>query len=317
MAPKTAVNTALLITVLAGAGVIGGVAHADEPLFGYVYTTDLLPKGKMEVEHWDTLREGRSRGDFHVLQDRTEVSYGLTDRLQISGYLNLAYADVRGNAPSGETAPPEIFADYNANPDKSFNHFRLESLSGEVIYRIASPYTSPVGVALYLEPSVGPRTYELESRLILQKNFFDDRLVIAANATIGFEWRRLHGDPEADPASVDFIDHWDQETDVNFGLAASYRFAPKWSAGAEFQNEREWAGLDPFASSKRTNVAWYAGPTLHYATGHYFFTGTFLVQLPWARDYADPPADSFVVHGISNADDFEKYRFRLKVGYYF
>jgi hypothetical protein len=45
-----------------GTGGIGGLAylqssslapslaHGDEPLFGFAYTTDLLPKGKLEVE---------------------------------------------------------------------------------------------------------------------------------------------------------------------------------------------------------------------------------------------------------------------------
>lgn len=315
MKPSQRLASVLLATLaLAGAG---GAARADEPLFGYVYTTDTLPKGKTEIEHWDTLREGRSQGDFHVLQDRTEVSYGLTDKLQVSGYLNLAWADVRANTPSGDTAPPEIFADYTANPNKTFNHFRLESVSAEAIYRFASPYTDPIGAAVYVEPSFGPNTVELENRLILQKNFLDDRLVLAANATVGFEWRFLHGDPQADPTSEDYTNHWDKETDVNFGLAASYRFAPNWSFAGELQNEREYAGLNPFDSSKRTNVAWYAGPTIHYANGHYFFTGTMLFQLPWAQDLANPAPDSFVVNGVSNADDFEKYRFRFKVGYYF
>jgi hypothetical protein len=303
------------VSLLMAAG--AGAAYADEPLFGYIYATDTLPRGKVEIEHWDTLREGRSQGDFHVLQDRTEVSYGVTDTLQLSGYMNLAYANVFRDAPLGDTAPPEVFADYNADPNKPFDHVRLESFSGEVLYRFMSPYTNPIGAAVYVEPSVGPRTIELENRLIVQKNFLDDRLVLAGNVTVGFEWRKLHGDPAADPTTRDFIDHWDKETDVNFGLAASYRFARNWSLAGELQNEREYAGLDPFDQTQRTNVAWYAGPTIHYANGHYFFTGTLLFQLPWARDLADPPSESFVVDGISNADDFEKYRFRLKLGYYF
>ena len=122
---KLVVAAAALALAAGGAG----GARADEPLFGFIYTTDTLPKDKIEIEHWDTLREGRSQGDFHVLQDRTEVSYGATDQLQLSGYLNLAYAYTRGNIPSGDTAPPEIFADFNADPDKPFDHFRLESFS--------------------------------------------------------------------------------------------------------------------------------------------------------------------------------------------
>jgi hypothetical protein len=292
-------------------------AAADEPLFGFIYTTDLLPKGQLEAEQWATLREGRSQGTFHVLQTRTELSYGLTDAFQLSGYLNFAYADVNRNTPSGDTAPPEIFADYHADPNAPFRKGRFESASVEGIYRFLSPYTDPIGAAIYFEPSVGPRTYELETRLIVQKNFLDDRLVLAANATIGQEIRRLHGDPDADPTTNDFHDHWDQETDVNFGLAASYRVVSNWALGVELQNEHEWAGLNPFNFSKRTNEALYLGPTIHYGGEKFFLTLTALWQLPVAQDFANKGADSFVVHGITNADDFEDLRIRLKVGFYF
>lgn len=302
--------------VVAAATMGAGAAYADEPLFGYVYTTDVLPKGKAEIEQWATLREGRSQGDFHVVQARTEVSYGLTDSLQASGYLNLSYANVFHNTPDHETAPPEIFADYSVDPDKRMNRGRFEGVSGELIWRLSSPYTSPVGFAVYVEPTIGPRTRELENRIIVQKNFHDDRLVLAANVTVGYEWRKLQGDPSADPATRDFVEHWDKETDVNFGVAASYRFRPNWSAGLEMLNEREWGGLDPFNNSKRTNVAYYVGPNIHYGGERWFATATFLAQLGLAKDYANP-APGFVVDGISNADDFEKFRLRVKVGTFF
>jgi hypothetical protein len=298
------------------ASLSAGAAWADEPLFGYIYTTDVLPKGKAEIEQWATLREGRSQGDFHVLQARTEVSYGLTDNLQLSGYLHAAYADVFHNAPGGETSPPEVFADYSVDPDKRMKRGRFEGVSGELIWRVASPYTSPVGVALYIEPLIGPRTRELESRLIVQKNFYDDRLVIAGNVTLGYEWRKLQGDPEADPTSEEARVHWDKETDVNFSVAASYRFRPNWSVGLEALNEREWGGLDPFNDGNRTNVAYYVGPNIHYGGRKFFATATFLAQLGAAKDYANP-APGFIVDGITNADDFEKYRLRVKVGRFF
>jgi hypothetical protein len=186
----------------------------------------------------------------------------------------------------------------------------------EGIYRFLSPYTSPIGMALYVEPTIGPNLRELETRLIVQRNFHDDRLVIAGNITLAQELRRLPGDPSADPGSDEFVRHWDRESDVNFGIAASYRFAANWSAGAEFLNEREWAGFNPFDAGQRTNVAYYAGPSLHYGGRRFFVTGTLLVQLPWASDHANP-APGFVVDGYTNADDFERYRLRFKAGFYF
>ena len=304
----------LVVGALVGLG--AGAAHADEPLFGYVYTTDVLPKGKREIEQWATLREGRSQGQFHVLQARTEVSYGLTDSVQLSGYLNYDWADAWHNTPSGETAPPEVYADYSVEPDKRLNRGRFEGISGEVIWRLVSPYTKPVGVAMYVEPTIGPRTREMEYRLLLQKNLHDDRIVLAANVTWGQEWRRLLPDPEADPGSEEARTHWDKETDINFGVGASWRFRENWSVGLEALNEREWAGLNPFKSANRTNVAYYVGPNIHYGGEHWFATATFLAQAGMAKDYANP-APGFVVDGISNADDFEKFRLRVKVGTFF
>ncbi|MBI1179503.1 MAG: hypothetical protein GC201_03030 [Alphaproteobacteria bacterium] len=300
-------------------GVCLGNAHsarADEPLFGYVYATDILPKGQSEIEQWSTLREGRSQGDFHLWQGRTEYSYGLTNNLQLSGYVNYDYANVYHNAPDGTTVPPEVFADYTADPDARFEKWRFEGVSAEAIWRVLSPYTAPVGIALYVEPTIGPRTREVENRLIIQKNFYDDRIVLAFNFTWALELRKLQGDPEAEPGSRDARIHWDRETDINFGLAASYRFAANWSAGLEFLNEREFASLNPFKGGVANNVAYYFGPNIHYGGRRFFVTATFLFQLPWAKDYANPPP-GFIVHGITNADDFEKYRLRIKAGFYF
>ena len=53
----------------------------------------------------------------------------------------------------------------------------------------------------------------------------------------------------------------------------------------------------------RTNVAYYLGPSLHYGGKQFFVTATFLKQMHGAKDYANSGADSFVVNGISNADD--------------
>jgi len=92
------------------------------------------------LEQWGTFREGRANGDFHVFQTRTEFSYGVTDRFQVSTYLNLATTNVYHNTPDGTTFPAEVFADYNADPDACFKASRPESVSVEGIYRF-SPYS--------------------------------------------------------------------------------------------------------------------------------------------------------------------------------
>lgn len=289
----------------------GAPALADEPLVGFTYTTDMLPKGKVEVEQWATAREGRSRGDFHLLEVREELSYGLADNFQLSGYVTLAHASVKNDAPDGSTTPPEAFADYRFDPSRRFTRSRFESVSVEGIYRIASPYTAFAGAALYAQPSIGPNFRELDTRLIVQKNFLDDRLVLAGNAGLVFGWRKLRENIVSDDA------HWEHNTTIVLSTAASFRFTSNWNIGAELRNERGFDGHDPFDGDRKVNSVFYSGPSLHYGGRHVFATLTALFQLPIAADYTAAPALDSVINGLSNAPNSEKYRLRIKVGYYF
>ena len=127
-------------------------AWADEPIFGFVYTTDLLPKGKSEVEQWLTLRTKRPWGDFNVLEGKTEYSFGVTDAFQLSAYLNYAWTDVFKNSVDRKTQPPESFAEQTVDEDRRFSKAKFVGVSAEGIWRLLSPYTDPVGLAILLEP---------------------------------------------------------------------------------------------------------------------------------------------------------------------
>jgi hypothetical protein len=67
----------------------------------------------------------------------------------------------------------------------------------------------------------------------------------------------------------------------------------------------------------RTNSAYCLGSTVHYGGKDFFVTATFLRHLLGAKDYTNTGSDSYVVNGISNADDFEEYRLRIKASIYF
>lgn len=299
--------TGLLITPLS--------AFGDEPLFGYVYTTDLLPQSKFELAQWTTWRTGKSRGQFDVLEGRTEFEYGATSRFQVSAYVNYEWARaVHDNVIDGTTLAPATLAALDVGATDRLNTTRFTGVSVEGIYRLASPYTSPVGVAIYVRPTVGPDLRELESRLIVQQNFFDDRMVIAFNLAVTDDWRNI---PKLATDDSGVLDHgWSKTSGVNPGLAGSYRFASGWSFGLELQNERGFAGIAPFSASSRTDVAYYLGPSIHYANEHLFVTATWLEQLPLASDYAHTNPD-FVVDGRTYAANFERRRVRLKFGWFF
>jgi hypothetical protein len=301
------VSIAIVMCLLAAISPIK--AQAGESVFGFLVTTDLLPSGAKEIEQWLTWRRQKAGGKFDLIQGRTAFEYGVTDDFQAAIYANYMWSRAFHNAVDGTTAPPENFADVQVGPNSHWHSGRFVGVSLEGIYRILSPYIHPIGLALYFEPSFGEGVFEVENRIIVQKNFLDDRLIIASNLTLNLEGRRLPGDPE----EVGYASrrHWDHETDFNISLAASYRFVPNWSGGFEFINEREYSNFS-LSPSRRNNVAYYLGPVLHWGGERFFATATFLTQLPWAQDFANA---GVLKGGRTYADDFEKYRLRFKVGF--
>jgi hypothetical protein len=261
-------------------------ASAEESIFAFTYTTDLLPQGAKEVEQWVTWRHQKNGGTFDQLEGRTEFEYGLASNLQGAIYLNYAWTQAFHNGPFGATTQPEQFADLVAGPDDFFN---------------------AIGLALYTEPTIGKNFFELENKVILQKNFLDDLLTVAFNFTYAPEFRFLPGDD--DPTQF----NWQEETDVNFSLAVSYRFIENWSAGFEFLNEREY---NSFNFTHLANSGYYLGPTIHYGGERFFVTATALWQMPWATVHSDTIPGTLVNHLVLD-NDFERFRFRLKAGYTF
>ena len=300
------IGGAILLTVSIG---LAAPAQAGEPLFGYIYTTDTLPKGKAEVEQWATLRNEKVAGSFNQIDERTELEYGLTDNLQVAIYADATWVKAYHNGPFGQTTPPERLVYDTPGPDDHYQNSRFTDVAAEAIWRVRSPllHKDGIGVALYLEPSWGARFREVEAKLILQKNFLDDRLVVAANFTYAPEYRLV---PDEDnPANRG----WQEETDANIGIGASYRFAPKWSAAVELNNEREFNSLN---FTHESNSAYYVGPSLHFGGRKFFATLSYLEQLPWSTTHSDS-VDGAIVGGHTYDNDFEQRRVRLKVGYLF
>ncbi len=63
-------------------------ARAGEGLFGFVYTLDLQPKGSWEFEQRVDTTHGQAVGSYNLTELRSELEYGLTNDVQIAGYLN-------------------------------------------------------------------------------------------------------------------------------------------------------------------------------------------------------------------------------------
>lgn len=276
-------------TPIAVASVLAGLlaapaAGADENLFGYSYGTDVLPKGHFELYNWTTWRHSKDQGAYDAVDLQFEFEYGITDRLETSSYLVF---DARRQHDVGE--------DY---PDVS--RFRWDGFKQSVKYNVLSPYKDPVGLSLYLEPGysryhkvTGERIdeFELETKLILQKNFLDDTVAWVVNVTPEFEWYF----PKEGRTEKEFI--------VEATTGINYRFAPNWFAGLEMRYHTEFPEYD-----FQEHWAVFVGPNIHYGAKKWWFTLTVLPQV-----YGEPSEGGSHRH----FGEHEKIEVRMKVGYNF
>ncbi len=284
--------------VLTASALFSGPVLADENLFGYVYGAETLPKGGTEAYLWITDRRDKGQGRYVAQDYNLEVERGLTDRLQGSVYLNFRSHDIRGSAPLDENGQPEY-------PDLK-RSFGFQGVQASLKWNILSPYKDGWGLAVYVEPGYsrifkisGQKQDELslETKLIVQKNFLDDQLVWAFNATLEQEFRKFKTE-----------DSWESELEIEFTTGLSYRFAPIWFAGVEGRYHSEYPDFpDTF---KREHFAFFAGPNIHYGGKKWWATLTYLPQL-----YGKPQDDarSRSLH----LSEHEKREVRLKIGYNF
>lgn len=273
---------------------LSNLAHADENLFGYVYGSDTLPQGAKEAYLWVTHRADKGLGTYRATDIQAEYEFGVTDRFQTSFYLTGHHHKIKDAADIDPvTGEPEF-----PNRDR----IRFDGVKAAFKYNFLSAYKDPIGLSLYVEPGYSTvhkvngrpqRQYSLENKLILQKNFLDNTLVLAYNATLELERRKFR-----DNGDFEFEIEWEQT------VGLSYRFAPKWFAGVELRHHTEWP------EGKKEHSAYFLGPTLHYGDKQWWFTATWLPQL---KGKPVDPARSSRLH----LGEHEKTEFRLKVGYNF
>ena len=59
-----------------------------EGSFGFLYTLDIQPKGQFELEQRIDHSVDQATGSYELTQFSSEIGYGLTNDVQIAGYLN-------------------------------------------------------------------------------------------------------------------------------------------------------------------------------------------------------------------------------------
>lgn len=235
---------------------------AGESPFGAIYTVDLQAKGTQEFEQ-RMIWNHRQNGKYENFDLRSEIEFGVTDDMQIAGYINTNYINAARNDRFGETASSRI--PESIDTSRSYSKFRYESASLEFIWRLMNPYTDSFGLGLYFEPELGYDNKSVDTRLILQKNMLDDKLVLASNLV--FEVERDEVATNTDPEKASHID---------LLLGASYRFAPKWFAGVEYRYHNDYSG---YFFQESTQHGHFIGPNIHYAAQKWWITAALRHQL--------------------------------------
>ena len=267
-----------LALVCAGAAA-AGPARASEGMFSRVYTADLTPAGHVEIEQVVRERAGRVFGHYDATDLRTEVEYGVTDNFQAALYVNANRMHATRTSDDDDDHADTGFTRHNVT---------LESISTEFVYRALSPYKSRHGwgLALYLEPEYAfhdlhnglryaPGTFSLEGRAIVQKNFAQDRVIVAYNLVLEAESIRFAGRPDTN-----------SELDWNNELGVTYRVAPRVFVGGEFRNHNEYGNF-----THHEHSVYWAGPVVHYADQHLWATLGLLRQFAGAPGHDEDGND--------------------------
>lgn len=248
-------------------------ASADERKFTYSYEAKTLPKGMWEFEQWATLKMEKEAGDFNRLDLREEFEYGFTDRLTAAFYLNTRYQATR------------------SVPGMDNEHlYGFESVSNAWRYKISDPSADLVGFALYGEVTANNEEYELEAKLLFSKHV--GIFTFAYNFIYEAELEReAGGSPEW---------RWAHIVENTAGVSVQLPFLERVAVGAEARSEMHFER----SLTGESNSAYYVGPNVHYASGGWWATLTFLRQLN--------------VNGLDFSEDaYTKYEIRLIFGIVF
>lgn len=237
---------ALCLSAAAAATAVAQPAAATERRFTYTYQSATLNAGQRELEPWTTFRMGRDNF-YNRVDNRVEVEFGVTDRLQTSWYLNL----------SGVT-------ERSPNPNALGNYTRQSSVehggvSWELKYKLLDPVADPLGMAVYFEATAGPAEAELEGKLIFDKQI--GKLLLALNLFGEQEW-------EFDPST-------EQELSLEATGGIAYFLTPAFTLGLEFWNHNIIGHGDKDWESS----ALFAGPAVSYAWQTWWATLTVMPQL--------------------------------------
>ena len=282
---------------------ISTTAQADESLFGVLKGAETLPDGAMEVVQHLTHRSDKGQGTYNALDSKTELEYGVTNRLTGAVYVLGQAVQTEGLQINGYIPKDEQYG------------MRPSGVEASLKYSFLSPAKDDFGLAGYfstayswLDPHSGQKKKKLtfETLLLAQKYFLDGELVWVGN--IGME-ATLAKRAGIDGLAPDMEWSTTPEMEIGFmgGTGLSYRVAPNWFVGGEVNYETEF---ETEVGQERWSV--FAGPSIHYGSKSWWATLSWMPQIKGGGEQYPGQLDSSL-HLIEKT----KQEVRLKLGFNF
>jgi hypothetical protein len=240
MKPLRATCFTLFLLCILPASAPAGARH-----FTFIYEATTSAPGSVETESWITWSRTGNPARSDEIAFRHELEFGVTNNFQASVYL----------------------ADWFYARDAQHSGFTYSDSAIELIYNLTNPVIDPIGLSVYEEIQLGDRVFELESKLIAQKNI--GPWIAVYNATLeavweGEGWRNRSGEFQQ-------------------ALGISREISPRLSVGVELLHE--FVFTDWRDTNRIRNL--FVGPNASYRRGRWFVTVTALVQATNTPDEAD------------------------------
>jgi hypothetical protein len=230
----------ILLLSLPATAALAGVRH-----FGYVYEAVTSAPGSLDVENSVTWSDTSNPKRVDEVDFRHEFEFGITENFQASLYV----------------------ADWFYAADQKHSGFTYSDSALELIYSLTNPVIDPIGLAMYEEIRAGDQVFELESKLIAQKNI--GPLILAYNVTLEAEWEGTGLQ--------------DREGELQQALGASYEISQRLSVGMEMLDEfvfPQWHDNERVRN-------FFIGPNVCFRHQNWFLTVTGLAQATNTPDEAD------------------------------
>lgn len=233
---KILIIIALSLTVLSAA--------AQDRVFTNVYQTNILPAGIKDLEYQLQHHTGRA-GFYNSYTQRFEFEVGLGKNVQTSLYLNMK-----------TTVTPDTTTE-------SLNRENEFGFSSEFKWKLSDPTNNKIGSALYAEIGSNGDEWELEAKILLDKQMGKHllalNLVEETETEIKVEGDKVKYEMEY-PASIDF--------------GYMYELCKNMGLGVEAKNFNDISGDAGWESSLL-----FAGPVLNFHGDGWFINVSCMPQL--------------------------------------